>query len=67
MLTTTLARWMARGASRHGGEASSSVAAWEEACVSASYSGATSAVEVLEARTSLADSKGVEALGGFSV
>jgi len=58
--------WMARGATRRGGEAGCSVGAWEEACVSASCSGATSAAEAFEARTSAADSKGVEALGGFS-
>jgi len=56
--------WMARGASRRGGEAGSFVAAWEEACVSASCSGTALAAEVFEARTSPADSKGVEALGG---
>jgi len=58
--------WMVGAASRRGGEDGSSVAAWDKACVSASCSGATSTAEVLEARTSPADSKGVEALGGFS-
>ena len=55
------------GASRRGGEAGSFSAAYEEACVSASSSGAASATEAFETRTTPADSNGVEALGWFSM
>ena len=59
--------WIARGSSRRGGEAGSSVAAREEARVSASCSGTASATEAFEARTSPADSNDVEAWGVLDV